>query len=129
MRYLLDTQVFLWMNAAPDRLGDLTVPIRDVSNELYLSAASSWEIAIKHGLGKITLPDPPMEYVPSRMAVTGVQGLEIQHAHALAVTDLPPHHRDPFDRLIIAQAALEGLTVLTADPVFSRYTDDAINPG
>ena len=128
MRLLLDTQIFLWMNTSPERLGNLQSPIQDPSNQLFLLAASSWEVAIKCGLGRLTLPETPAEYIPSRMVATGVGGLAVEHAHALAVAKLDDHHRDPFDRLIVAQSILENLTVATADPVFSRYTQNLIGP-
>jgi PIN domain nuclease of toxin-antitoxin system len=126
---LLDTQVFLWLQSDPDRLGTLAPTLRDRSNSLFLSAASSWEIAIKVGIGKLNLPVPPGEYVPSRMRTSGVEGIGIEHSHALKVADLPSHHRDPFDRLLIAQSELEGLTLVSADPVFDLYDVDVVRPG
>ena len=80
--------------------------IGDGENVVYLSAASSWEIAIKSSLGKLTLPEPPERYVPSRLAAQEMHGLAIEHAHALKVASLPAHFHDPFDRLIVAQAQL-----------------------
>ena len=122
MKLLLDTHVWLWLQASPDRIepGTLT-QLEDVSNELLLSAASSWEIAIKYALGKLPLPLPPEEFVPGRMERSQVRGLPIEHRHALHVATLPAHHRDPFDRLLIAQAQLEGLPVVTADRQFEEY--------
>lgn len=122
MKLLLDTQCWLWMQAAPERLSESTrASLLDMDNELLLSSASSWEIAIKHSLGKLPLPEPPDTYVPSRMELSGVTGLPVEHAHALRVSTLPMHHRDPFDRLIIAQAQTEGVPVLTADDAFDAY--------
>jgi PIN domain nuclease of toxin-antitoxin system len=122
MRLLLDTSCWLWMVAASERLGpNARHMLEDGSSELLLSAASSWEISIKHALGKLALPAPPEEYVPSRMAATGVSALPVQHSHALAVASLPRHHRDPFDRLLIAQARLEGVPIMTADRAFRDY--------
>jgi PIN domain nuclease of toxin-antitoxin system len=95
--------------------------MRDPQTELVLSAASSWELAIKYSLGRINLPDPPEKYVPDRMRATGVESLPVTHSHALRVARLEAHHRDPFDRLLIAQAQVERLTIITADPVFSQY--------
>lgn len=128
MKLLLDTQIFLWMNFETKRLTAIRDMIEDSSNQLFLSAASSWEITIKFGLGKLWLPEPPFTYVPSRMTVSGVTGLAIEHSHALAVADLPEHHRDPFDRVMIAQAKVENLRIVTADDVFSNYLDDIIVP-
>lgn len=128
MRILLDTSCWLWMVAASDRLGpQARVTLDDTRNELLLSAASSWEIAIKYGIGKLPLPEPPEQYMPSRMAATGVTPLRVEHSHALATSALPLHHRDPFDRLLIAQARLEGVPVMTSDSVFGGYGIDVIS--
>jgi len=89
--------------------------------ELFLSAVSAWEISIKYALGKLSLPAKPGELVPSLMAQTAVTSLPILHSHALHVGELPSHHRDPFDRMLIAQAQVERLPILTADPRFSAY--------
>jgi len=122
VRLLLDTQVWLWLQTTPRKLGPRALDVvSDPGNDLLLSAASSWEIAIKYALGKLDLPAPPSEYVPSRMQASGTDGLAITHAHALHVAGLPDHHRDPFDRLLVAQAQVESLPVLTADPQFGRY--------
>jgi PIN domain nuclease of toxin-antitoxin system len=122
MRLLLDTQSWLWMQAQPDRFrtGALEL-VEDPGNELYLSAASSWEIAIKYALGRLPLPVEPSKYVPDRMRSSGVVALAVSHAHALRVAELPAHHRDPFDRLLIAQAQLADLSILSSDPLFERY--------
>ncbi len=117
MRILLDTRCWLWMESAPERLGPGAVRlVEDPGNDLLLSAASAWEIAIKHALGKLRLPLPPHRYVPSRLTRSGVVALPIQVEHALHAGRLPPHHRDPFDRMLVAQAQVERLTILTADP-------------
>ena len=129
MRFLLDTQCWLWMQAEPDRFSPETRKLLlDPSNELFLSAASSWEIAIKYALGKLPLPEPPSTYVPSRMQSSGVIGLAIEHAHALHVDSLPPHHRDPFDRLLVAQAQLEAMSILTADRALALYPVTILTP-
>lgn len=122
MKILLDTQCWLWMQASPARFSSSALGlIEDTENELLLSAASSWEIAIKTALGKLSLPIPPAEYVPDRLRSSGVNGLPIEHSHALHVASLPHFHRDPFDRLLIAQAQLERLTILTADSQLALY--------
>lgn len=122
MRYLLDTQTWLWMQVCPERLtADAVDLVSDAAHELVLSAASSWEIAVKYARGKLPLPQPPADYVPDRIRSSGVGTLGISHSHALAVASLPPHHRDPFDRLLVAQAQLERLTIVTADRAFEPY--------
>lgn len=122
MRILLDTQCWLWMALAPERLGaEARGLVETTQNELVLSAASAWEIAIKHAIGKLRLPAPPERFVPSRQVTLRTLALPIDQDHALRVGTLPAHHRDPFDRMLIAQAQAEGLPILTADPVFSRY--------
>ncbi len=86
-----------------------------------MSAASSWEIAIECGLGKLVLPEPPAHYVPERLRLLGAIGIPVEHAHALAVASLPPLHRDPFDRLLVARAQVLGIRIVTADPAVARY--------
>jgi PIN domain nuclease of toxin-antitoxin system len=100
--------------------------VEDPENQLLLSAASSWEIAIKYALGKLPLPVPPPEYVPSRMETSGTSPLPIQHSHSLQAGSLPRHHADPFDRLLIAQAQLEGVPILTVDRQFEAYEVDLL---
>ena len=122
MRLLIDTQSWLWMQASPERLNERALAVvSDPGTDLLLSAASSWEIAVKYGLGKLPLPSAPAEYVPDRMRSSGVTALPVTHTHGLHVTQLPHHHRDPFDRMLIAQAQLDGLTILTSDKVFEQY--------
>ncbi len=121
MKLLLDTHVFLWLQSSPERLGEHVDLVADGGNELAVSAASSWEIAIKHEIGRLRLPEAPDRYVPSRIRMIGAQALPVEHSHALAVASLPALHRDPFDRLLIAQAQLEGMTILTADEAVARY--------
>jgi PIN domain nuclease of toxin-antitoxin system len=125
--YLLDTHVWLWLQTTPERLRDDVVELlADRANTLLLSAASSWEIAIKYRLGKLPLPEPPAEYVPERMRLSGVTALPIEHAHALRVADLPEHHGDPFDRLIIAQSQLLNVPIVTADGQFVAYEVETV---
>ena len=97
---------------------DLLSELRDGRTRLLLWAASSWEITIKSSIGRLPLPEPAATYVPSRMQRTGVEGLAVEHSHTLQVATLPAHHRDPFDRLLIAQAQVEGITIVTVDMVF-----------
>lgn len=122
MKYLLDTNVWLWSLFEPERIARNTREVlADFSQDVFLSAATSWEVAIKAGLGKLTLPEPPATYVPRRMADQGLRPLPISHPHVLAVFSLPHHHHDPFDRLLIAQAKLEDMVLMTGDPTFKKY--------
>jgi PIN domain nuclease of toxin-antitoxin system len=122
VRYLLDTHVWLRLQADRGRIaGAVRAELAETSAQLMLSAVSSWEIAVKYALGKLPLPEPPSTYVPSRMRHDGVDGLAISHAHTLHVAGLPHHHGDPFDRLLVAQAQLEDLTLVTADPKLTSY--------
>lgn len=122
MKILLDTQCWLWMLAEPERLSARARRlVQRAEHDTYLSAASAWEIAIKWGLGKLTLPADPVEFVGSRLEQSGVIPLPIRHTHALEVARLAPHHHDPFDRLLVAQAQVEGMTLLTADRQLEPY--------
>jgi len=121
MRLLLDTHVFLWLLSEPERLRKHLGLLEDPANELLLSAASSWEIAIKFQLGRVDLPDDPGRYIPDRMRTIGAGPLPVEHSHALAVSKLPRLHRDPFDRLLVAQARHLRLRIVTADAQIARY--------
>lgn len=122
MRLLVDTQCFLWMTAAPGRFRASTRQLlQSRATTLYFSAASAWELAIKCGLGKLQLPEAPAAYVEARLKLTRTTPLPLALAHALRVADLPAHHRDPFDRLLVAQAQIEKLAILTADRQLSSY--------
>ena len=128
MRVLLDTQVWLWMLAAPERLSESArALVLAAENELLLSAASAWEIVIKYSLGKLRLPEPPDVLVPRLMTRTGITPLPIHHRHALQVATLPLRHRDPFDRLLVAQAQIERLPILTADRNFALYEVETLS--
>jgi PIN domain nuclease of toxin-antitoxin system len=118
MNLLLDTHILLWWLADPMRLSAASRrAIRDTANKVYVSAAVAWEIAIKRILGKLESPDNLDEV----MAQNGFQPLSITIAHAMAVRSLPMHHRDPFDRMLIAQALQEGLQLVSRDSQFSAY--------
>ena len=122
MKLLIDTQCWLWWFAEPDRLQESTIAqIVDETNELWFSVASVWEMGIKVKLGKLPLPEPIDRYLSSRMKQLGARSLEIRADHALQAGGLPLHHRDPFDRMLIAQAQVEGMTIVTSDRMFNRY--------
>ena len=118
---LLDTHIFLWLQTSPERLGEHLAMVEDVDTELFVSAATSWEIAIKYALGRLTLPSSPTTYVPERILAIGARPVAIEHEQALAVADLPPIHRDPFDRLLVAHAIHLDVPLMTADPLVARY--------
>jgi len=127
MKVLLDTHVWLWMQAEPEKLGAVARElIDDEQNELLLSAASVWEIAIKVGAGRLRLPEPVTRYVPSRMQSSGVSALTVSHAHAAGVAALPSHHKDPFDRLLVAQALVESVPILSSDAQLDAYDSERI---
>jgi len=116
------------MLAAPDKLRDSTHELFESrQTDLMLSAASSWEIAIKYRIGKLALPEEPALFVPRRLERDGVRPLAITHSHALAEATLPPHHRDPFDRILIAQATVEDLVLCTVDPMIERYEIETLH--
>lgn len=124
MRLLLDTHVLLWALADDARLlPSARDRIADGRSSVFVSAVSAWEITIKRALGKLRVPDDLVEQL--RMA--RFEDLDITIEHALAVADLPDHHRDPFDRLLVAQARVDGLTIVTHDPQVQQY-DVAVLP-
>lgn len=127
MRILVDTHVWLWMLASPDRLSpEARALVSNRGTALFFSAASAWEIAIKYRLGKLPLPEPPEEFVPPRLVRDGIAPLSIDQRHSLRVAALPDLHRDPFDRLLVAQAQIERLVLLTADPQITQYEVDTL---
>ena len=121
MKLLVDTHVFLWMATAPERLGGAREAVETPANEVLLSAVSTWELAIKVSIGRLALPEAVGGYVTSRMRSLALDGLPVEHVHAAAVEALPMHHRDPFDRLLIAQARTVGATLVTADEAVRPY--------
>ena len=123
MRILLDTHAFLWWISDAQQLSQKARQIiGNGENTLFLSAASGWEIAIKTRLGKLKLPaDITSFFILEQLSVNAITPLPVQMKHALHVSSLPDFHRDPFDRMIVAQAQVEDLLVLTADPQFAGY--------
>jgi len=122
MKYLLDTMIWLWSVSTPEKIGDSGLQLLDNGEaEIYLSVVSSWEIAIKARLGKYKLPETPDRYIPRKLARQGIHPLTVELGHSLKVFSLPLHHHDPFDHLLIAQAIVEGMTILTTDREFAKY--------
>lgn len=126
MRVLIDTNVFLWLHAEPERLGHQLDLLEDPATQRLVSAVVALEIIIKHGLGRLQLPEPPQQWVPSRIQRGAMQVVPIELAHVLAVAELDHHHRDPFDRLLISTARHLNLPIVTGDPVFARYDVDVL---
>jgi PIN domain nuclease of toxin-antitoxin system len=121
-RFLLDTHTFLWwVSGAPELSSTARKTISDTGNECFLSIASCWEMAIKSSLGKLRLSKPVERFVHDLVTENGFRLLTIDLRHAAKVETLPFHHRDPFDRLLIAQAMTEKLTIVSADSMFSTY--------
>jgi PIN domain nuclease of toxin-antitoxin system len=122
VRLLLDTCTFLWIvggwSDLPRRVIDL---FQKPDNEVYLSAASAWEMAVKHALGRLQLSDAPERFVPAQRQAHGIAELPIDEESALHVSRLPPLHRDPFDRMIVSQAIVHGLAILTPDALITQY--------
>jgi PIN domain nuclease of toxin-antitoxin system len=127
MKFLLDTSVFLWGVVAEHKLNPTAQEVlTSSSSELYFSAVGSWEVAIKFALGALSLPKAPSEYVPYAMRLWSMRTLNITQEHALRAGELPLHHRDPFDRMMIAQAVSEQMILLTADRVIQKYEVEMI---
>jgi PIN domain nuclease of toxin-antitoxin system len=122
MRLLLDTHTFLWWVKDSDALSKTAgARIADEGNECFLSLASAWEMAIKVATGKLELPAPVGRFVEEQLAANAFQLLPIELVHVAHVAKLPFHHRDPFDRLLVAQALKEKLAIVSADPIFRKY--------
>jgi PIN domain nuclease of toxin-antitoxin system len=121
VRLLLDTHVWLWWMTHPERLPEQVFDVVSEAQDVRLSAASVWEATIKHASGKLPLPVGLTELVATSARDAGITRLAIDDRHALAVAALPALHRDPFDRLLIAQAIVEGLTLVTADEQVRAY--------
>jgi PIN domain nuclease of toxin-antitoxin system len=122
VKLLLDTHVFLWYISDDARLPvTFRDAIRAPSNGVFLSVAALWEAEIKHSLGKLPLPLPPAEYLPPRRAAHGIASLSIDEESLITLASLPLLHRDPFDRIMIAQSIQHGLTIATVDQVIRAY--------
>jgi PIN domain nuclease of toxin-antitoxin system len=129
MRLLLDTHVFLWyISADPQLPVSFRDAIRDPGNDVYLSVASVWETVIKHALGKLPLPQAPAEYLPAQRDAHRISSLVIDEGALEHLAGLPPLHRDPFDRMLIAQANQHGLTLVTIDNAVTGYPVALLSP-
>ena len=122
VKYLLDTQCWLNWHIAPEQLSDAQYRImEDIDNEIYFSTVSAWEINIKFKLDKVQLPSLPFRYIPDRIKKDHLKVLPFSLDHSLRTENLPDHHSDPFDRLLISQAQTGDMTIITDDPVFELY--------
>jgi PIN domain nuclease of toxin-antitoxin system len=122
MRLLLDTHTFLWFVADDPNLSPVArALIEDPANERWLSIASPWEMAIKLNIGKLTLAAPLLDFLRKQLPLNSIQLMPITLEHLASVSTLPKHHRDPFDRLIISQAIVENIAVVSGDPEFDAY--------
>lgn len=128
MKILLDTHIFLWAAGATKKLSAETLDLlANPETERFLSAASVWEIAIKYGKGQLPLPEHPKRFIPITLAASNIVSMPVTFNDTLGVTDLPRHHGDPFDRLLIAQAKQHGMYLLTDDRIFEHYDVDIID--
>lgn len=127
MRALLDTHAFIWWVTDDSQLSvTARNVIADSGNSLFLSVVSSWEIIIKNKLGKLTWPEPVEQYIPNRLAINRFENLPIEMSHVLQVASLPNIHRDPFDRILIAQSQVENLPIVTIDQQITQYAVQTI---
>ncbi len=125
MRYLLDTHAFIWWDSSSNRLSRRVFDIIiEPANDILISLVSVWEMQIKQQVGKLILARPLAKILESQQQQNDIRLLPIELSHLLALSDLPDHHRDPFDRLLVAQARIENLTLLSADPHIARYPVD-----
>jgi PIN domain nuclease of toxin-antitoxin system len=122
MRILLDTHIFLWFISGDTQLStDVRDAIRDLDNEVYLSAISVWEILVKYQLGKLPLPEHPEIYLPKQRDLHQILSLALDESSVAQLARLPPLHRDPFDRMLVCQAFQNGLTIATVDAAVRAY--------
>ncbi len=127
MKVLIDTHTFLWWNTGDSLLSTHAKEIiADGQNEVFLSAASVWEIVIKTAKGRLILPELPAQYISRRISLYRFRPLPIQISHAAYVFELPPYHNDPFDRMLIAQSRLESIPLVTRDEEIRRYDLETI---
>ena len=125
MRFLLDTHILLWWISEPQNLSKgVAGLIQRGQNTLFWSSASSWEVAIKYKMGRLALPENPVSFLPKQLSLNHISSLPIQDSHAYEAGMLPRHHQDPFDRMLVAQARIEKLKLVTDDSKIRRYDVD-----
>lgn len=122
MKLLLDTHSFLWWITDDSQMSTTALKLMgDNRNTLYWSAASSWEVSIKYSLGRLPLPEAPEQFLPAELGRNRIESLPIVDVHAFQAGSLPRHHRDPFDRMLVAQAQVESFGLITNDSDIRRY--------
>ena len=121
MRLLLDTCTFLWLAGGQPLSAAAAAAVRDPSNDVLLSAVSTWEIASKYRAGKLSLPEPPDRLIPTERELRGILAFALDEESVLQVIRLPSLHRDPFDRMLISQSIAHGLAIVTPDPSIHQY--------
>ena len=122
MKLLIDTSAFLWFLTSDPRLSETAAAaIRAPENDAWLSAVSFWEILVKHQLGRLPLPEPPSSYVPKQRKRHGIQSLALREKAMAHLPKLPSHHKDPFDRMLVCQAIVHGMAILTPDRLIAQY--------
>ena len=127
MNLLLDTHTFLWwITDSPKLSGDMREQLFVRGVKVYWSAASTWEVGIKYALGRLPLPCEPAQYLPRQLEINGILPLAITDGHAYRAAALPPHHADPFDRMLVAQAQIEGLKLVSSDAQLRHYDVEVV---
>lgn len=127
MRLLLDTHTFIWLDNSPDQLStEARKLLQDTNNDLLLSIVSVWEIQIKAQLGRLSLQGDLAKVIQEQQEINGIELLPITLHHVLALSELPSHHGDPFDRLLISQSRIEDVTLVSRDRIFSSYPVDVL---
>lgn len=122
MKIILDTCTFLWVISGSGELSSRARELFvDPTNEVYLSTVSTWEIGVKYALGRLPLPDPPEQFLPEQRERHGIESLPLQEEASLHLTRLPELHRDPVDRMLVCQAIVHGLVILTPDRLITQY--------
>lgn len=122
MKLLIDTCTFLWLDTGSAKISKPALAaFLNPANESYLSAASAWEIAVKQALGRLHLPRKPEIHVPAVREMSGIQSLALEEEAALYTARLPKFHADPFDRMLVAQSIVHGMTILTPDEAIAQY--------
>jgi PIN domain nuclease of toxin-antitoxin system len=122
VKLVLDACTLVWLASSPDQLSDVVASaVNDVATDLFLSDGSVWEICLKWGAGKLQLPKPPRLWIEEQRRAWNIDAVPIERNHLYRVSELPAHHRDPFDRLLVAQAIENGLTIATPDPLIVLY--------